>query len=156
MMDMDDYGVVSLGETLDKKGPLSMMDLTWEASETFKDGEWNDYLQACFDHLVFKNKIIETEEGVYAIIDECRPKPPVELLDPNREYYCSNCFTIHRKLVFMKALKDDGAGIHMCPDCGGVGKMNWMAILATCDTYIHHYRKMKEQVKEEMELEDDE
>jgi hypothetical protein len=62
---------------------------------------------------------------------------------------------ILRKLVFMKALKDDGAGIHMCPDCGGVGKENWMAILATCDTFIFHYQKLKEQVEKDMELEGD-
>ena len=152
-MDMNDYGVVYLIETLDKKGPLSLVGLKREASRTFQDGEWSDYLQTCFKYLLGKNKIIRAGKQVYDIIDECRPKPPEKLLDPNREYYCKKCFYVLRKLVFMRTMKD--TGLHMCPDCSDVQKIDWMEAHSYCDIFVLHYRKMKEQIGRDMELQED-
>jgi hypothetical protein len=71
-----DYGCIWLAETLHEKGPSSLVDLKGMASETFQDGEWSDYLQACFEHMVWRKKIVQVGTGgeLHDIIDEMRPE----------------------------------------------------------------------------------
>lgn len=150
---MYDDGVAYIFRTLEKHGPLTLDALKETVDGSYGFHEWNEYLQSAFDYCVDHKRIVKLEDGTYDVDEFFKSPSKPKLVDPNRHYYCKKCFHLLRKLVWMKALRGDGAGIHLCPDCGDAMTMEWNAAMSYCDIYIRHYRKLKEQI--EAELDDD-